>query len=412
MGTITAIADEFKGALATRPWATAAALAGMLMGVSVALSPTGLAVAAPLLLVFWLADGRWRSLPTQLRDNFSQIVGLCLMLVIVLGVLDSAFESDKAWKFARKYRELVIIPVLFGILTDERFRRWVLAALMTGIAIMIATGLLRLTGWLGNPGGRVVYDFHHHITFSALASFFSFWSLHQASDARGWRRLVFLALAAMSLLAIFAVSRSRTGYVLMLMLMALFVFQRFEFKRAVAAGVAFAALLAAIYWTVPGFRYRVNGTIEAALTHTSGDFRTSVDQRLELFDVSLELIAEKPVFGYGTGSFPVLYEINRPDAPFRFHQPHSEYLLIAVEQGTLGLILLLLMFGLQFRESRRLTGTEKCLAQGVLAWMAMNCLINSALLDSGESHFYAVMTAIALSPRGQPRPADAPTTPS
>jgi O-antigen ligase len=85
--------------------------------------------------------------------------------------------------------------------------------------------------------------------------------------------------------------------------------------------------------------------------------------------------------------------------------PHSEYLLIAVQLGLFGLAVLLYLFYTQWRLAVDLPGLlERNLARGLVLTVMTTCLFNSSLLDHGEGIFYAWMSGLlfaGLNSRGQ-----------
>ena len=67
---------------------------------------------------------------------------------------------------------------------------------------------------------------------------------------------------------------------------------------------------------------------------------------------SLNRIIEKPIFGFGTGSFGTIFN-EQVKSGHRFDKhtnPHNQYLYVWFELGILGLVLLLLIFYLQIKE--------------------------------------------------------------
>tara|TARA_B110000967_G_C18531877_1_gene386264 strand:- start:51 stop:503 length:453 start_codon:yes stop_codon:yes gene_type:complete len=70
---------------------------------------------------------------------------------------------------------------------------------------------------------------------------------------------------------------------------------------------------------------------------------------------SLNRIIEKPILGYGTGSFGTIFhkEVNSGHI-FNIHTtPHNQYLYVWFELGIVGLVLLLLIFYHQSKEMFR-----------------------------------------------------------
>ena len=76
------------------------------------------------------------------------------------------------------------------------------------------------------------------------------------------------------------------------------------------------------------------------------------DIRYVFVKESLNRIIEKPILGYGTGSFGTIFK-NEVKSGHYFDKhttPHNQYLYVWFELGILGLVLLLLIFYLQIKE--------------------------------------------------------------
>lgn len=76
------------------------------------------------------------------------------------------------------------------------------------------------------------------------------------------------------------------------------------------------------------------------------------DIRYVFVKESLKRIKQKPILGYGTGSFgPIFDKEVKSGHDFQFHRtPHNQYLYVLFELGVLGLLLLLSIFYYQIKE--------------------------------------------------------------
>jgi O-antigen ligase len=108
------------------------------------------------------------------------------------------------------------------------------------------------------------------------------------------------------------------------------------------------------------------------------------------------LIKEKPLWGYGTGSFEIaqkpLIEGKNTQAT---GDPHNEYFLTAVQIGLVGcLVLLLLLIDPVVRSFKLLLlkKQEKAFAlQATVLFLVIGCFFNSWLLTSKPSHIFAFL---------------------
>lgn len=139
--------------------------------------------------------------------------------------------------------------------------------------------------------------------------------------------------------------------------------------------------------------------------------RSSSGERLNFWHRSLQAIAERPLSGFGLGSFNQQYR--RFDAgrgnpiTFGVKNPHQEFLLWGVEAGVGAMLLLCaLLFGL-YRDL--CLGERPAVRAGASAMAALliSCMFNSILFDAAIGDFFCVTIGLlmALSLRTAPEPA-------
>jgi O-antigen ligase len=122
---------------------------------------------------------------------------------------------------------------------------------------------------------------------------------------------------------------------------------------------------------------------------------TSTGQRLDFYYNSLKIIQEQPLLGVGTGGFPAAFakQIQGTDALLTVN-PHNEFLLITMQAGLAGLVLLLYLFYTHWRCAAQLgSALEQDAARGLLLMYVINCAFNSALYDHVDGLLFAYMTA-------------------
>ena len=124
--------------------------------------------------------------------------------------------------------------------------------------------------------------------------------------------------------------------------------------------------------------------------------QTSVGLRLEFYRTSLNLIAEHPFIGTGTGSFAKVYADKVAGTRLTHAtNPHNEYLNIAIQLGLVGELALLGLFFCVWRFADRLpTARERDLARGLVITFATGCLFNSLLMDHVEGLWFAWATGL------------------
>ena len=122
--------------------------------------------------------------------------------------------------------------------------------------------------------------------------------------------------------------------------------------------------------------------------------QTSMGQRYMFWRYSLELIAEKPLFGHGTGSFAKEYERIASTETMMAKNPHNEFLMVSVQLGVVGLLIYLGFLANQYFLSKKLADQEKYVAQGLLLTLIITSLFNTPIMDHAEGHWFLMMIAL------------------
>ena len=386
-----------RGADTVGRWAAIAL--GFSIPISVALDNALLV----LVLACWLISGAFRHTGTIVKENGVAVAAIVLYTMLVLGSLYGDRQAGDAGRYLVKYIDLLFIPVFLSIFrspADRARAGYALAlslALTLGVSFLLKTGLVPENPLLtGNSVSPAVFKLRlTHNILMAFAVFLFAVLARNAITARG--RLVWACLAVLAAINVTLMVEGATGYLILGALTLLLGYDSLRWRGVGAAAAALAAALAVLL-AVPGpFQQRV-GSISAEIQQWQPSARsdTSSGQRLEFYRNTLAIVAEHPFIGSGTGSFPRIYADKvRGTESLETKNPHNEFLHITVQLGVIGLAALLYLFWGQWRLSRRLaTHLERQLARGLVATIAIGCLLNSLLLDHTEGLLYAWLTGV------------------
>jgi O-antigen ligase len=193
----------------------------------------------------------------------------------------------------------------------------------------------------------------------------------------------------------------RTGYVVLGLLLGYLVttYAR-TWKSYAVAGVAAVALAAAAYSVSGNLQERTGEIVRDLQQWTPGAAdKTSVGQRLEYSLTSLRIIAEHPLTGVGAGSFEQAYA-KATTSELVTRNPHNDYMMIGAQTGVPGIVLLLALYVLLWRDAAHLgSRLNRDLVRGVVLTLAVGGLFNSLLLDHAEGLFFAWFVALAYARR-------------
>lgn len=340
----------------------------------------------PLSTEFYLPNGFGTDLPTeplmvgltgigllyllrhgqQFRSHFLQHPITLILLAHYAWILVTTLTSDLQFvslKFALA-KTWYIVPFYFlagYLLRDTKQWRtlfWVffLPLLFTVIVILIRHG-----GY-GFGFEEIKYVLHpfqrNHVNYAAMLAYFSpvlFFARH--AYARGTRLRYFLDAATVLILIAIYLSYTRAAYVALIGAIIMYFVFRWRLIRWVLAGALLTALLGVGYLVQQDRYLAYAPNYDRTISHQSFDnlleatykFEDiSTMERLYRWVAGFHMTPAHPFFGFGPGNFVNFYESYTVKS-FRTYVSdnpersgiHSYYLMTLVEQGVVGLLLLL-----------------------------------------------------------------------
>jgi O-antigen ligase len=373
--------------------------AAIAIGVSIPVSTSLDNFLLAVVLLAWLAGGGYRARWDTVRAHPVALAALLLLAVLAAGTLWSDGYPGDAPGFLGKYADLLAVPVLVCLFGDGRHRAHALTALAVGLAFMLAVSYLVLLGGLAQdkplaPDPLYPLAFKFKLTHNILTAWAALLYAHLA-----WRATTTLTRCTWTVLTLLAAVNvlflvdGLTGQV-MLGAFVVYGAWRWQGWRGLAAGAAAAVLGAALlYAASDSFRGRLGLIVAEVAEWRGGRVRedASASTRLELAAVGAAIVRDHPLLGVGTGGYPRAHA-ERSSFPSR--NPHSEFLLIAVQTGLAGLAALAWLFFLQWRLAARLPELEGSLARALVLMMVLGCAVNSMLIDHTEGLLYAWLTGV------------------
>ena len=387
----------------------AARWAAIAIGFSVPVSVAADNILMPLVFLLWILGGNFREKFRIIRENPVALSALGLLGCLAMGMFYGNAPFHKALDTLGKYIDLLFVPVFITLFRNEAARKWALKAFVASMLLtlflsyMLKFGVLHQSavfrGFAANP-----YVFKLHITQNFFMSYAAMILAAWAFDEKnGKRRFVSGILALAALFNVLFMVQGRIGYVVLALLLLYLFLQKFGKKGLIFGMLATLLLGSAAYYGSNEFHQRISVAAEEFIHWHRGQATKdsdSIGQRLEYDVNTLGIVREHPFFGVGTGGFQGAYAAEvEHTGMLPTHHPHNEFLLIAAQTGLIGLILLLNLFRVEWREAGRLPANESLLARGLVIAMASGCLFNSFLLDHAEGLFFAFMTGVLFSGR-------------
>lgn len=368
------------------------------LGFTIALSTSGAEFLVVVTAGSWLLSGDFLTVAGDLRKH--RVAACCLAMfgLLLAGTTYGPSQSGDVFKAILKYREFLYVPMFLVGFADEQVRLWSLRSFLAGVAVMVG---LSYVEWIfqvdiGHLSSTDYVIYKDRISHALLVAFALFVVAHHACDERRFRTAR-LACVALGLFNILFLIQGRTGHVVMSLLFLVFAWQRLSWRGLAGGVVVLVAFWAAVYQLSPMVQERVRFTMVQLNDKFGAEKKRNDDARLEFYEHSLKIIAENPLVGTGTGGFLHAYhEIARRNGVPVTHDPHSEYLLLAVQLGVLGPVGLLALFGATWWSSFRLPKADRFLAQGLVMSLAAGCLVNSLMYGFTGGLLFGYFAAMAF----------------
>jgi hypothetical protein len=410
---MTAIAGEPTATLPARRWRDPATWAAAVdvLAVLLALSlPWSTSLVGIFGVVIVLAMMPFLDVEAFLRSLRRPISAL--PIVFFLLALVGTLWSDATWG-ARLYAvgptaKLLVLPFLLYHFERSQRGQWVF------VAFLVSCTLLMVMSWIVafKPGlalkviddgvSRGIFvknyiDQSQEFTLCAVALAYPTVMLLRAK--RIWPALLLAALGLSFVVNMAFVIVSRTALVTMPIMAAVFGLLHLRLRTNLIILAAAIVVAAAAWFASP--------QLETTLTRFSTEYRqyketgraTSIGQRLEYWQKSLQFFVDAPIAGHGTGSTRGLFEkaATGPDgsaASGVIGNPHNQTLNAAVQWGMIGIAVLYAMWMLHLLLFR---GEDLANWIGLLVVVQniFTSLFNSHIFDFHEGWMYVLGVGVA-----------------
>lgn len=380
--------------LAAAKWGMVAAF--LCFPVAMALGNIAMVVAFTLALVAGGYRGRWRVV-----SNIPVVWwALGLYALILIGSSYAPVPFKDTLLHWTKYGKLLLVPVCLSMLVEPLWRRRCMNAYLIAMGFILLSVYANVfwqlpwsqthnQGW--GVDHTVVGDY---ITQNIMMSFFVIAAIARGhAQAMPWRRWAWRGVALAAAVAVTQLSQGRTGYVLLAVAVTTYAFVALEGRMRWLALGSLALTLALALLTSAPVRQRVELAIVEVAASDSMTI-TSIGGRINFWTHTLQLIMEKPLQGWGTGSYHQVWCAHVTKEGwcwFGGWHPHNQYLFFWMENGILGLVLFGLLVAAPAWAARRADTQDRPLIWGFTAVLAVNSLINASLFSSRESHFFVLM---------------------
>lgn len=356
-------------------------------------------------LTAWIVAGGYQQRYSAIRSHTFAWSTLALVLLILIGALYSSGDPQDVQRHATKYLKLAFIPLAMTLLQEERCRRYSLNAFVLAMSITLAISMLSLFVEIpfmkGNSGSLAGnhYVFKDHIAQNLMMAFFVMIMLVKGQQQiHDGYRFAYWTAALIGVINILGFVHGRTGYIALLVILVIFLLVYTSPRRRWQSLLALFLAGAIVLPFSDGFRSRVELAVQQMKTHTPEKV-TSVGARIEMTRVSVALIGERPVLGWGTGAYRNQFcdrAVTEELCAVGGYHPHNQFLSFGVQLGLLGLLAYLAFLVTAIREAWHFSRPERTLAFGLLGILVVDSMLHAPLFLVGEAQFFILMLALVM----------------
>lgn len=328
------------------------------------------------LALTWLLEGKFSFKWHQLKKSIWVLLLFVLMALYLCGMLWGDFHSGAIWML-EKLSILFLLPILLTLeVTQKQLKRafaaFVLSMFLSAIiAILINYKVIppafRWMPFLSKNWGLSAFmPYNYHNVYLAITVVLLIYILTEMHLQRILKQIGLLAIIIVMLFSLFT-ENGRAGQFVFLIMSVLITVHFLRGKLLWIVIVLFCGTLAL------KFTYEYNSFFQKRINRTIFEFKeleknstSSIAVRILFSKHSWDLIQEKPLLGYGTGSFVEQFAtINSQTAKLvsgNHKTPHNNYLFVWFELGLIGLIVFLAIFFYQLKSYYAMPfGLARCL---------------------------------------------------
>ena len=373
-------------------------------------------IACAVMLVSWAASGRGiETVRASLRERFGIALAVFLAVTIA-GMFYGSGSWETRWHDVWGWRKLAYGFLLLGFFAAGSWQRHFVAVFLAVASVGVVVSFLAVVGLAPSRSGQLEGSiqgvvFQNHAVQGMVLSLAILCAAHLAKGASTRLRWA-LGLATLAFAAnIVYVLPGRSGYVALVIAAITSAAMVFGLRRIHIWLSVFVVAGAVAFTTSPQLRARVMQGVNEVASADKSTGITSLGTRVLFYRTTLELIREKPILGYGSGSFGREYTavVSQRYTDWRATpttDPHNQYLFITMQLGIVGLLAFLAVIVTGFRAAR--ASPYGWIAGGALAIWCVTSLFSSHFRTFPEGHLIglflgAMLTAPARVDKGPAR---------
>lgn len=400
---------------------------------SIPISTTFTSILIILYLIFLCFSKKIKTIVYYIANPISISI-LIFISITIIGLSYTLAPTQDILKAIKTSSRLALIPLLMPVFQYTKWRNRGLWALLIAILLSAIAGYIKFN----HAGSFHDSFFKDRIYTSSFIAFGMFFVATLAFEKRIFSNKIYL-ISLISFIALggyylFFINSGRTGQFLLFILSTALIYKKTSKKFIKTFSiilffltVSFASLyyfssdhliqsrINARIWLVnhnipiPQLYFRFADAFRESRSYILNwqqkpeipPMAEDSSMRLEFYFRSLKIALQKPILGWGSGSFTMVYNSIFPERQNdgkKVTNPHNQYLLTYIELGIPGLFaLLFVLFSIAKHAISLRSNFESTILLGLVLFMAAGCLFNSWFLDFTSFYFFACVTSLIAS---------------
>lgn len=355
------------------------------------------------LVLIWILDGGLRRFKQTIREPFVLAI-LVFCAVLALGILWSDYPKSGYFRWNKYFVFLVFIPLL-SLLNKERLP-WAISGLLIGYFSVFLTGVYQwvTTGEQGTSIPDLIRMNYLH--FSVMLGIGVILALYLAGTNNNRKISSVLWLLAVLFLFIQFNQHGRGPLLATVLTSVLLIFMLYRTRIKTLLGV-----MASLIIVILVFAYS-SDNFQERVAHAQNDieliqqekYATSLGYRLAIWDIGLHAIAQKPLFGHGSGMALSSFEENVETYKGglythiwkepKFHY-HNDLIEIGIYVGAIGLMAYAFLLWSWFQTLR--AHQLGIFGAALVCYVFLAGLTDTTLIYNSVPTLLLAITAIAIS---------------
>lgn len=378
----------------------------IIVAIAAPMSTAVTSVACVAMLLTWLASGEALR---SLKISAEQAVGKMLLLFFAWLLIGTLY-ADTNWAdkvdTVLSWKKLAYTFVLLGLFYQPHWQRLFVNSYL--IAMVIAA-LIAVPLWLADisvrwkQGAGIFMTNYSSQSLAFIAATVCCIFLLKQQQLSARKKWLLGAAIALFTFNIFFVSAARSGYVAFPFAVVFAAGCIYGYKKLPQILVIIGSVMLIALLASPTLQQRIEKALTEKANYQTSEELTSIGVRVIFAKNTIELIKERPMFGYGTSSFKSTYSpyVANKYSDWRGESasdPHNQYLFVWLENGLVGLLLFCAYIYVAIRQGLNYQ-PYGAIAASVLVAVCASSLFNSHFKTFPEGHLLAFFVGILLAQR-------------